>query len=61
MRSTIFDTDFYPEDKVLLYDGGCLYWKGLVRDLSEADKQEFASANWFLLDEVEEAKAIFVM
>lgn len=60
MAMTIFDTDFDPKDKVLLYDGSEFYWDGEVGDMTEADKAEYNVTTWFLLDKVEGYKALFV-
>ena len=60
MADTIFDTDFWPGDEVLLYEGSRLHWSGKVGDMTESDKKDYDAATWFLLDKIEEYKAIFV-
>lgn len=60
MANTIFDTDFQPDDEVLLYEGSMFHWSGKVRDMTQSDKEEYDVATWFLLDESEGYKALFV-
>lgn len=60
MAQTIFDTDFEPEDEVLLYDGSRFHWSGKVNDMTEADKMDYDVSTWFLLDAIEGFKALFV-
>lgn len=60
MAQTIFDTDFQPDDAVLLYDGSWLHWSGRVGDMTESDKEEYDVVTWFLLDAIEGYKALFV-
>jgi len=60
MGTTIFDTDFQPEDEVLLYDGSRFHWSGKVKDMTEADKMDYDVSTWFLLDAIEGFKALFV-
>lgn len=61
MAETIFDTDFQPDDEVLLYEGSRFHWCGKVGDMTESDKKEYDVPTWFLLDEVHETyKALFV-
>lgn len=60
MAMTIFDTDFQPDDEVLLYEGSQFHWSGKVRDMTESDKKEYDVTTWFLLDESEGCKALFV-
>lgn len=60
MAETIFDTDFKPEDKVLLYEGTRFHWSGKVGDMTEYDKEEYDVTTWFLLDKVEGYNALFV-
>ena len=60
MTNTIFDTDFQPDDEVLLYDGSQYHWSGKVGDMTESDKEDYDVATWFLLDKVEDYKALFV-
>ena len=61
MANTIFDTDFEPEDEVLLYVGSLLHWSGKVKDMTEADKMDYDVPTWFRLDEMREGyKALFV-
>lgn len=60
MANTIFDTDFQPDDEVLLYDGLQFHWSGKVGDMTESDKEDYDVATWFLLDKVEDHKALFV-
>lgn len=61
MANTIFDTDFQPNDEVLLYEGPRFHWSGKVGDMEESDKEDYDVATWFLLDEVQEDyKALFV-
>lgn len=60
MANTIFDTDFRPDDEVLLYEGSRLHWGGKVGDMTESDKEDYDVATWFLLDKVEGYKALFV-
>ena len=61
MAQTIFDTDFQPDDEVLLYDGSQFHWGGQVGDMAESDKEEYDVSTWFRLDEMREGyKALFV-
>lgn len=60
MTNTIFDTDFQPDDEVLLYDGSQFHWSGKVGDMTESDKEDYDVATWFRLDKIEEYKALFV-
>ena len=60
MAETIFDTDFQPEDNVLLYEGSQFHWCGKVGDMTESDKEEYDVTTWFLLDKIEGYKALFV-
>ncbi len=61
MAKTIFDTDFHPEDEVLLYEGSRFHWSGYVGDMTESDREEYDVSTWFLLDEMREGyKALFV-
>lgn len=61
MANTIFDTDFQPDDEVLLYEGSQFHWSGKVGDMTESDKEEYDVTTWFLLDEMHEGyKALFV-
>lgn len=60
MANTIFDTDFQPDDEVLLYEGSRFHWSGKVGDMTESDKEYYDVATWFLLDKVEDYKALFV-
>ena len=57
---TIFDTNFQPDDEVLLYEGSRFHWGGKVVDMTESDKEEYDVPTWFLLDEIEWYKALFV-
>ena len=61
MAQTIFDTDFQPDDGVLLYDGSRFHWSGKVGDMTESDKKCYDVNTWFRLDEMREGyKALFV-
>lgn len=62
MAETIFDTDFQPEDEVLLYEGSQFHWCGKVRDMTESDKDDYDVTTWFRLNEMREGgyKALFV-
>ncbi len=60
MAETIFDTDFQPEDEVLLYDGSRFHWSGKVGDMTESDKETYDVTTWFLLNASEGYKALFV-
>lgn len=48
MAQTIFDTDFQPDDWVLLYEGSRFHWGGQVGDMTESDKEEYDVSTWFL-------------
>lgn len=37
MANTIFDTDFQPDDEVLLYEGSRFHWSGKVGDMMESE------------------------
>ena len=54
MANTIFDTDFQPDDEVLLYDGSQFHWSGKVGDMTESDKKDYDVNTWFRLDEMRE-------
>ena len=60
MAQTIFDTDFQPDDEVLLYEGSRFHWCGKVGDMSAFDKDDYDVTTWFRLDEEEGYKALFV-
>lgn len=61
MANTIFDTDFQPDDEVLLYDGPRFHWGGKVGDMTESDKKVYDVNTWLPLDEMREGyKALFV-
>lgn len=57
---TIFDTDFQPDDRVILYDDSEGYWRGRVDEMTEADKRYFNASDFFLLDKSEGYKALFI-
>lgn len=57
---TIFDTDFDPDDKVLLYVGDRYVWGGRVKDMSGVMKLRFGSATWFNLARCEQYDALFI-
>nr|DAZ12906.1 MAG TPA: hypothetical protein [Caudoviricetes sp.] len=52
MANTIFDTDFQPDDEVLLYKGSRFHWSGKVVDMTESDKKGYDVNTWFRLDEL---------
>lgn len=61
MTETIFDTDFQPDDEVLLYEGSRFHWRGKVGDMTESDKEDYDVLTWFCLDVMREGyKALFV-
>lgn len=61
MANTIFDTDFQPDDEVILYEGSRFHWSGKVGDMTESDKKCYDVNTWFRLDEMREGyKALFV-
>lgn len=61
MANTIFDTEFQPDDEVLLYDGSQFHWSGKVGDMTESDKKDYDVNTWFRLDEMREGyKVLFV-
>lgn len=61
MANTVFDTDFQPDDEVLLYDGSQFHWSGKVGDMTESDKKDYDVNTWLRLDEMREGyKALFV-
>lgn len=57
---TIFDTDFQPDDSVLVYVGGRFTYEGTVEDMPEDLRTACDGYTWHLLAPVEGVKAVFI-
>lgn len=59
-KSTIFDTDFDPRDRVLVYEDGEEVAHEKVGDLTREQRRRYGRYDWYLLAEEEDATALFV-
>lgn len=58
---TIFDTDFQPDDFIIVYEGGEIVYDLSVGDMTNDLKKAYNGYMWYFLDSsLEGAKAIFI-
>lgn len=62
MANTIFDTDFAPDNKIIVYRCGEQIYYGEVGGMTDVEKCDYEDYDFYLLDEAVEDgyKAVFI-
>lgn len=60
MSNTIFDTDFLGYEEIIVYENGKIVYEDCVSNLTFEQKHMYSSFDWYLLNGIESAYAIFV-